>query len=81
MKPNPGKCPPEAKDKRVIVRLANGNICGREQVTPVSPIGWAADGRQACRWTLTGHPFDIVEYEVVGAVETQGGRSINGAYV
>lgn len=65
-KPNPGKLPHEAKGKRVRVKLANGHTGGFEAVTPVSPVGWAADGPQGCRWDLSGHPFDIAEYEVIG---------------
>jgi hypothetical protein len=41
----------------VMVRLANGQSSN-------SP--WAADGRWGCRWTLTGHPYDIAAYRVVG---------------
>lgn len=64
MLPNPGFCPQSMRDKRVVVQLANGRICGREQVTSTTPTGWAADGRQGCRWTLTGDPFDIVGWQV-----------------
>lgn len=56
MKPNPGYCPAEAAGKRVRVRLANG------QLGP--DTGWAADGRYACRWSITGHSHDIAFYEV-----------------
>lgn len=56
MRPNPGHLPRAAEGRRVRVRLANG-------VRPASP--WAADGRGGCRWSLTGHPFDIAEYEVI----------------
>ena len=56
MKRNPGHLPHEAEGKRVRVGLANGH-------RPSEP--WAADGRGACRWTLTGSPFDIEFYEVV----------------
>lgn len=62
MKANPGHLPEEAIGKRVIVKLANGDVCGREPVSPTAPRGWAAD---TARWTLTGHPFDIAEYEVI----------------
>ena len=55
MKPNLGYCPAEAAGKRVRVVLANGQ-------TPKE--SWPADGKSGCRWTLTGHPFDIAEYEV-----------------
>ena len=64
MTPNPGHLPPEAEGKRVRVHLRNGEL-GRTDNSPMSPPGWAADGRNGCRWSLTGHPFDIVEYEVV----------------
>ena len=64
MRRNPGHLSVEAQGKRVRVRLRHGGI-GSSDVSPMSPPGWAADGRHGCRWTLTGHPFDIVEYEVV----------------
>lgn len=63
---NPGYCPTGAAGKRVIVKLRNGRVCGREPVGNALPAGWAADGRQGCRWSLTGDPFDIVAYEVLG---------------
>lgn len=63
MRPNPGHLPDdcdgtdEGKTFRVHVVLRNGyDTRGRE------PIGWPAPGT---RWTLTGHPFDIIEYEVI----------------
>ncbi|MDQ2762103.1 MAG: hypothetical protein M3Y22_00965 [Pseudomonadota bacterium] len=55
MKPNPGHCPPAAIGKRVRVRLANGNVAGP----------WPADGKGGVRWSRSGHPFDISEFEVV----------------
>lgn len=67
MLPNPGRCPPEAdgidegKDYRVHVVLRCGYDTRRKE-----PQGWPATGRGACRWTLTGHPFDIEFYEVIG---------------
>jgi hypothetical protein len=64
--PNPGYCPDRAKGKRVIVKLANGLICGRNPVSATTPPGWAADGPQGCRWSIAGHPFDIANYEVLG---------------
>ena len=64
MTPNPGFCPPEAEGKRVVVRLAHGGI-GKADDNPMSPPGWAADGKGGCRWSLTGHPFDIAEFEVL----------------
>jgi len=65
MPANPGFFPEVAKGKRVIVKLANGKVCGREPVTSTTPPGWAADGKQGCRWTITGHPFDIANYQVI----------------
>ena len=38
------------------MRLANGTL---------SEQAWPADGKGGCRWTLTGHPYDIAEYQVV----------------
>lgn len=64
MKPNPGYLPPEASGRRVRVRLANGEI-GRTDDNPMSPPGWAADGRGGCRWDYSGSAFDIVEYQVL----------------
>ncbi len=62
MKPNKGQCPREAVGKRVIVKLRNGRIAGREQVTSVSPPGWDA---KTTRWSLTDSPFDVIGYEVI----------------
>lgn len=64
MRPNPGHPPREATGKRVCVMLANGRA-GACDPNPMSPPGWAADGQGGCRWSLTGHPFDIAEYEVI----------------
>jgi hypothetical protein len=52
---NQGFCPEEAFGKRVRVRLRNG-------LEPKET--WAASGRDACRWTLENHPFDIMEWEL-----------------
>lgn len=57
MKANPGYLPEEAIGKRVNVRLRNEDA---NQPTH----NWPADGRFGCRWSLTNHPADIVEYEV-----------------
>lgn len=65
MMPNRGYCPPEAEGKRVRVRLAHGGM-GTCDPNPMSPPGWPADGNGACRWSFTGSPFDIAEYEVIG---------------
>lgn len=55
VRPNSGRCPREARGKRVRVRLENG----------MEPAGtWAADGKSECDWRLKGHPFAIAEYEV-----------------
>lgn len=64
MIPNPGYCPADAEGRRVRVLLANGAI-GACDDGPTSAPGWAADGRNGCRWSITGHPFDIAEYQVV----------------
>lgn len=64
MQSNPGHLPDDAIGKRVRVRLVNGAI-GRTDDNPMSPAGWAADGKGGCSWALTGHPFDIAEYEVL----------------
>jgi hypothetical protein len=52
-----GRCPREAQGKRVRVTLRNG-------MRP--PESWPADGKGACRWTLTGDEFDILEWEIAG---------------
>jgi hypothetical protein len=55
---NEGRMPPEAKGKRVRVKL-------RFRDTP-EPGTWPADGgRPATRWSLTGHAGDIIAYEVI----------------
>lgn len=65
MQPNPGHCPREIQGKRIRGVLRNGMRFGFEPVSAASPAGWPASGQGACRWTLTDHPFDIAEYEVV----------------
>lgn len=52
---NLGHLPIEAEGKRVRGRLRNGTAFS----------GWPADGRGACRWSLTRSPFDIEFYEVI----------------
>ncbi|VXC63120.1 conserved hypothetical protein [Sphingomonas sp. AX6] len=64
MKRNPGHLPSEAVGKRVRVQLRRGTM-GTEDPNPMSPPGWAADGKSGCKWALTGSPFDIVEFEVI----------------
>lgn len=54
MKPNPGKCPPEARGRRVIVKLASGKLAKGD---------WAAD---TTRWTITGSPFDVANWKILG---------------
>lgn len=63
-RPNPGHVPADAIGKRVRVRLAHGGI-GATDDNPMSPPGWAADGKGACSWEKRGTPFDIAEYEVL----------------
>lgn len=64
MKPNPGYCPAEAEGKRVRVWLVHGGE-GSYDDNPMSPPGWAADGRTGCSWTITGSQFDIAFYQVI----------------
>lgn len=64
MQPNPGFLPRVAIGKRVRVLLANG--ARNREPDPSAPPGWAADGKGGCRWTLTGRPHDIKEFEVIG---------------
>lgn len=61
MTPNPGHLPAEAIGKRVFVRLAHGRM-GACDPKPESKPGWAAD---TTRWSITGSPFDVAEFEVV----------------
>lgn len=66
-KPNPGRCPRAAKGKRVVVMLNNGSICGEEPLSPVTPAGWAADGKHGCNWEIDPDwPFAIRGYYVLG---------------
>lgn len=65
MMPNPGRLPPEAVGKRVLVQLRHSGI-GKCDDNPMSPPGWAADGKGGCRWSITGSSFDIAAYEVIG---------------
>lgn len=64
MKSNPGYCPAEAEGKRVRVWLGHGRE-GAYDDNPMSPPGWAADGRTGCNWAITGSPFDIAFYQVI----------------
>lgn len=60
-----GECPELAKGKRVAVIFANGQRSDPAPVSTTTPPGWAADGKGACNWQLTGHPFDIAFYRVL----------------
>lgn len=67
---NPGYCPDDARGRRVLVRLRNGTEHGGQQVTVVSKLGWAADGRDACNWALDppgvrSREFNIAHYKVI----------------
>ena len=53
--PNPGRCPPEARGKRVRVRLRSG-------VTFDAP----ADGRGEPNWTLALGKWAIESWEIIG---------------
>ena len=61
---NPGRCPAEAEGKRVAVALMTGEP-GRCDDNPMSPPGWAADGRFGCSWALDGSPFNIDQYRIL----------------
>ncbi|MCP3729292.1 hypothetical protein M9978_02525 [Sphingomonas sp. MG17] len=50
-RPNPGHLPSVVADKRVRVRLVNGQT-----------HEWPA---KTSRWTITGDPFDIAEFVVL----------------
>lgn len=70
-KQNPGYCPPDAAGKRVKVRLRDGSVEGEKPVSDQSPAGWRADEKSRgngppANWSLSGFPFDIIEYEVHG---------------
>ncbi|HEX8402274.1 MAG TPA: hypothetical protein VF628_11285 [Allosphingosinicella sp.] len=65
MTANPGHLPTDAIGKRVAVQLAGGAESKIDN-GPMVPPGWAADGKGGCRWTLTGCPFDIARYRVLG---------------
>jgi hypothetical protein len=60
--PNPGKQPEETAGKRVVVRLANGSVCGERPVNSDSKLGWSAD---TTRWSKEGSPFDVVEWKLL----------------
>lgn len=62
MSPNLGRCPIEAAGKRIRVVLRNGTRHGDTPVNTDSKLGWAAE---TTRWSLTGHAFDVVEWEPV----------------
>lgn len=62
---NAGTCPTRAMGKRVAVILRNGSVCGEKPVANGAPAGWPADGKGGCRWSLTGHDFDIVKYRIL----------------
>lgn len=64
LQPNHGHCPGAARGKRVRGVLRGGNQFGFNQISPVTPPGWPADGKGGCRWTLEGHSHDILEWEL-----------------
>ena len=61
---NTGKVPRGARGKRVRVVLVGGGE-GRYDENPMTPPGWAADGKGGCRWTLTESEFDIAWYLIL----------------
>lgn len=65
---NHGRKPGDAAGKRVVVELRTGEICGELPQTPTSPAGWAVEpqkGAPGVRWTLEGHPFDVIRYRIL----------------
>lgn len=60
-----GEVPRGAKGKRVRVILLGTGEEPRYDDNPMSPMGWAADGKGGCRWTSTGDPFDITHYKIL----------------
>jgi hypothetical protein len=63
------RMPIEAEGRRVAVVLRNGRTIA-DPVNKDTPPGWAADGRQGCRWThlAPDNPasqFDIMGYKVL----------------
>lgn len=69
--PSRGFCPEEAKGKRVRVILRGTMREPRyaNETRPDIPLGWSADGRFGCRWSLDDKRFpremDIVGYRVL----------------
>lgn len=63
-KKNPGRCPADAKGRRVEVKLANGEVA-KGDPNPMSPPGWAADGPNGLKWERRGFDFDVDYYRVI----------------
>lgn len=65
-KKNPGRCPEEAKGKRVRVILAHGDEPKYDsEWQPMSKPGWPADGKGGCVWSKRGIDQDIEWYRVL----------------
>lgn len=66
-KANPGKLPRGAKGKRVRVVLERDRETMTEPTyNPMSPPGWAADGKGGCNWSIRKDwPFNIAFYQVI----------------
>jgi hypothetical protein len=65
---NPGYQPKETRGKRVRVELEHGGEpIYDDHFNPMSPPGWAADGKGGCNWTKSDPPFafDIKRYLVL----------------
>jgi hypothetical protein len=62
---NTGHMPADAKGKRIRGVLRNGMRFGFGSLAEEgSPPGWPAD---STRWSIEpAHPFDIVEWELIG---------------
>jgi hypothetical protein len=63
-------CPPEAKGKRVKVRLRCGRIDGDKSINGTAKPGWRADEEAfgigpPMIWKKTGSPADVMEWDVV----------------
>lgn len=67
MPANLGKCPDDAKGKRVHVQLFNGYTTTTAPRSDMEPPGWPADGPRGCSWDLSDppHPFQIKRWKII----------------
>ncbi len=61
-KPNKGRRPDGCSRVRVKLRFSGEQPKYDEQWNPMAKPGWAVD---TTRWSLTGGPFDVIEYAVI----------------